>query len=163
MFINKEKQQHWYRNNPFYNIGGHSNSSHIVVRRSNKKNMTETQDILNKKVGDKEAETLKPEKVKLVGAKIVEVGDKKNQKVSISVKHSARDELIDISSVTYIVKGSVKSSGLWLNFDEDDNIRKGSALAVFLNNAGVETIGDLAGKDYMTTLDEKGYLTFKAY
>jgi len=131
-------------------------------RRYNKKNM-ETQDLLNKKIGNKEVETLKPEKVKLVGVKVVEVGDKKNEKVAVSIKHSQRDELIDISSVTYIVKGKVKSSGLWYNEDEDGNIRKGSALAVFLANAGVETLGQLAGKEYETTLDEKGYLTFKAY
>ncbi|HUS49928.1 MAG TPA: hypothetical protein VMZ91_07165 [Candidatus Paceibacterota bacterium] len=123
----------------------------------------ETQDILNKKVGTKETETLKPEKVKLVGIKVVEVGDKKNQKVEVSVKHSGREELINISSVTYLDKNSVKSSGLWYNEDEDGNIRKGSALAIFLQNAGVESLADLAGKDYMTTLDAKGYLTFKAF
>jgi len=123
----------------------------------------ETQEILNKKVGTKEAETLKPEKVKLVGVKVVEVGEKKNQKVEISVKHSGREELINISSVTYLDKNSVKSSGLWYNEDEDGNIRKGSALAIFLGKAGVNTLGELAGKSYETTLDSKGYLTFKAY
>jgi len=131
-------------------------------RRYNTKNM-ETQDILNKKVGTKEVEALKPEKVKLVGVSIKEVGEKKNEKVAVSIKHSQRDELIDISSVTYIIKGKVKSSGLWINLDEDGLIRKGSALAVFLSKAGVEALADLAGKEYDTCLDDKGYLTFKAY
>jgi len=123
----------------------------------------DTQEILNKEIGDKEVESLKPEKVKLVGVTVKEVGEKKNKKVAVSVKHSGREELIDISSVTYIVKEQVKSSGLWYNEDEDGKIRKGSALAIFLGFAKVNKLADLAGKDYMTTLDAKGYLTFKAY
>lgn len=114
-------------------------------------------------IGTKELTGLKSAKVKLLNTKIVEVGEKKNQKVVLIVKHPDRDESVEISAVKYEKKGKLDISGLWLNKDEEGLIRKGSALANFLVFLKCEKINDLPLKECETTEDEKGYLCFKAY
>lgn len=124
----------------------------------------ETQENLeNIGIGTKEAQQLTPKNVKIVQARIEEVGEKKNKKVVCSVKHPDREDTIDISSVKYEVKSSIKVSGLWLNLDEDGLIRKGSALALMLEKFGCSNIKELEGKDVPTSEDDKGYLCIKAY
>lgn len=125
--------------------------------------MTETQEILGKGIGSKEATALKPKKVKIVGVRIAEVGEKKNKKLVIIVKHPDKTENIEISSVKYEVKGSLKTSGLWINLDEDELLRKGSALALLLEFLGVSAPIELTGKEINTAEDDKGYLMLKAY
>jgi hypothetical protein len=121
------------------------------------------QEILNTETGEKEAEALKPKRVKIVKVEIQEVGDKKNKKLVCAVKHPDRDETIQISSVKYESKGKLQVTGLWVNLDEDSKIRKGSALAIFTSISGVKVPKELEGKEVDTTEDEKGYLCFKAY
>jgi len=126
--------------------------------------MNETQTNLDLKIGKKEAERLKPEKVKIVKIEIVPIGERKNEKVTCWVKHPNREEEINISSVKYeSPKGKLEVSGLWFNKDEDGMIRKGSALAVFLQHTGSETLKQLSDKELDTVLDDNGYLCFKAY
>jgi len=119
------------------------------------------QEKLNKKIGTKELETLKPAKVKIDDVKIEEV--KTNEKLSCLVKYPDRDDQITISSVKYIAKEKLKVSGLWYKEDEDGSIQKGTALAIFLDFVKVKTMKELIGKEVDTMLDEKGYLCFKAY
>jgi len=114
-------------------------------------------------IGTKEMQQLKPATVKIVKAEISEVGDKKNKKVVCTSKHPDREETISISSVKYAVKNVLKESGLWFNQDEDNNIRKGSALAVLLEKTNSANIKELEGKEIETEEDEKGFLCFKAY
>ena len=121
------------------------------------------QEILNQEVGTKEAEKLKPEKVKIEKVEVQEVGEKKNKKLACFVKHSQRDELLQISGVKFESKGKLEVVGLWANLDEDGKVRKGSALAVLLAFCEVKTPKELEGKEIMTTEDDKGYLVFKAY
>jgi len=116
-------------------------------------------------VGTKESSSLKPEKVKVVSVNIAEVGEKENKKVVLTVKHPDKDEVISISAAKYenTKNQKLEVSGLWYNKDEDDQIRKGSALAIFMEFAEVKVLKELEGKDLSTLLDEKGYLCFKAY
>ena len=123
----------------------------------------ETQATYETGIGTKEAVSLKPSKVKIETVDIQKVGDKGNEKVVCGIKHPDKEEFIHISSVKYIKKDKVTESGLWVNFDEDKLIRKGSALALFMNKLGVEKLGDLKGKEIDTEIDSNGYLTFKIY
>ena len=125
--------------------------------------MNETQGNLELGIGDKEAVTLKPARVKIEAIEIQKVGDKGNEKVVCAVKHPDKEEQIHISSVKYIKADKVTESGLWINFDEDKKIRKGSALALFMNKLNVDKIGSIKGKEIDTEIDSKGYLTFKLY
>lgn len=123
----------------------------------------ETQEILDKEIGEIEKEPLKPGKVKIVGVRIEEVSDKKNKKVIYSVNHPDIQDNIDISSVQYIRDKVIKQSGLWVKFDADDKIQKGTALARFITFLNCTTIQGVVGKDIITATDDKGYLVFKAY
>jgi len=125
----------------------------------------ETNEKLEKGIGDKEAEILKPEKVKIVeiGLQEVKFGSKTAEKVMLSCKHPQRDNPIIISQVKVLKKDKVKKSGLWFNEDEDGNIQKGSALAEFLIYAGVEKPSQLKDKEFETVADDDGFLVLKAY
>jgi len=125
--------------------------------------MAETQDELKIGIGNEEAVTLKPSFVKVVNVTIEEVGAKKSKKVICEVKHPDTQELIHISAVKYENKKSLETSGLWVNLDSKKLIRKGSALAVFLNSVGAKKVEDLKDKEIPTCQDDKGYLVFKAY
>lgn len=125
----------------------------------------ESQEMLNLETGTKEAISLKPMKVKIVEVDIKEVGEKGNKKVACLVMHPDKKDIpISISAVKYEKsKDKLEVSGLWFNLDEDNLIRKGSALASFLAFVGVKTPNELKEKEVDTTEDDKGYLCFKAY
>ncbi len=123
----------------------------------------ENQDKLNKKIGTKEQEKLKPEKVKIEKVRIETVEKAKSDKVICSIKHSLRDELIDISAVKFEKNGKLVTVGLWYNEDEDGLIAKNSSTAFLMKFVGVETIKELEQKEIMTAEDDRGYLCFKAY
>ena len=125
----------------------------------------ETQEKLEKEVGTKEPEILKPAKVKVEKVNFVEVkfGSQVREKVVCSAKHPDREELIEISKVKYQKKDKLQTSGLWYKEDEDGLIQKGTALAELLNFTGSRNIKELIGKEIDTVADEEGYLCFKAY
>ena len=123
----------------------------------------ENQEILNLETGTKEAIALKPKPVKIEKVDIQEVGEKGNKKLVCSVRHPDKEETIQISSVKFESKGKLQTTGLWVNLDDEDKIRKGSALAVLINFLNVKVPSELIGKEIATSEDEKGYLTFKAY
>lgn len=127
----------------------------------------ETQDILKLKIGTKEKVGLKPETVKIVGTKVEMQKDKSGKEIGDKVvflcKHPDKEEIIKISSVQYIRNSKVTDSGTWATKDEDGLISKQSALSNVMNKLGIETLEQAEGKGIVTVLDEKGYLTFKAY
>ena len=125
--------------------------------------MTENQNELEIGIGNEEAITLKPGKVKILSVKTEEVGTKKSKKLIAEVKHPDKEEPIQISAVKYESKGKLEVSGLWVNKDSKGMIRKGSALAVFLQKEGCKTSAELVNKEPETATDDKGYLVFKAY
>ena len=114
-------------------------------------------------IGTEEATTLKPAKVGIKVVEIQELGEKKSKKVVCHCKHPGKEENISISSIKYENKGKLEVSGLWVNKDSQGLIRKGSALAVFLNVMGCSKVEDLENKEIQTAQDEKGYLCFKGY
>lgn len=122
----------------------------------------ETQEELNKPIGNIEPERtmLKPEKVKIVKVSTEETP--KAKKVVFEVKHPDKEETIKISSVAYLIDRNIKVSGTWYNLDKENNLQKGSALVTFLEKLGVKTIAEAVEKEVETELD-KGYLCFKAY
>lgn len=123
----------------------------------------EAQNELKIGIGNEEATTLKPSNVKILDVIVSELGVKKSKKVVCKCKHPDKEETINISALKYEHNGKLEVSGLWVNKDSKGLIRKGSALAVFLQGNGANIISDLIGKDVQTTTDEKGYLCFKAY
>lgn len=123
----------------------------------------ETQNELKIGIGTEEAGILKPVKVKIEGVEILEVGKKKSKKVVCAVKHPEKAETLQISAVKYEIKGKLEVAGLWVNKDSKDLIRKGCALAVFLQQKEAANIEELKGKESDTVEDDNGYLVFKAY
>ena len=122
------------------------------------------EDLENIGIGEKEATTLKPARVKIVKASVVSVGDKGNKKVNCEVSHPEKtDGTINISSAKVEKKGKLEVSGLWFNTDEEGKIRKGSTTALFLQFIGANSVRELEGKEVETLEDESGYLTFKSY
>lgn len=131
-----------------------------------------TEEIFNKKIGDKEVKPLDAKPVDILGFVVESVTGKKGtknaerevgKKLVLLCKHPDKDEQIKISSITSIVNKSLKSMTLWVNLDEDDNIQKGSTIAILLNHFKVGMIKDLEGKKVDTELDESKFLTIKAY
>jgi len=126
--------------------------------------MTETLEQLKIGIGTEEAiKQLQPAKVKIVSGKVEEVGEKKSKKVMLLCKHPDKLEPVQISAVKYENKGKLETSGLWFNLDSKGSVKKGSALAIFMKKAEATTVDQLTGKEIDTTMDESGYLCFKAY
>jgi len=122
----------------------------------------ESQEELEKGIGNIEPEILKPAKVKIVKVELKEI--KKMKKLVCSVKHPNREETIDISRVKYIGKGDkVSTVGLWYMEDSEGNIQKGTALAEFLIFNVAKNIKQLEGKEIETIAEDSGYLCFKSY
>lgn len=122
----------------------------------------EEQTRLNKEIGTREPEKLKPEEVEIVNIELRSV-EKAGEKLVCSIKHPAKSDPIEISSVSYLKADNIKISGLWFKEDEDENLAKNSALAILLNFLGCKTALELIGKKVKTREDSKGYLCFKAY
>jgi len=122
------------------------------------------QETLNKGIGTinpEKKEVLKPKEVKIV--KISLRDTKKGKIVNCEAKHPDKEENINISSVAYLRDKQVVNGGLWFSLDKEENIQKGSALAIFLDSLNAKTLGELEGKEVKTELDDKEWLCFKAY
>ena len=126
----------------------------------------ENQEKLKTGIGDKEIERMKAKEIEVQGVKIEEVHkDNKviGEKVILISKHPDREDLLQISTVKYIKNEKVETSGTWFNLDEDDKIRKGTALASLLGHFDVASIEELVGKKLPTDFDSGNYLCIKAY
>lgn len=120
------------------------------------------QNMLELEIGTKENLKLKPEKVKIVQVKTEPAG--KGTLVRLCVKHPEKEELIEISEVKHENRtGKLEMSGLWVNLDDDNKIRKHSVLANFLNFMKVGKTIDLVGKEVDTIEKENGFLAVKGY
>jgi len=122
----------------------------------------ENENKLETGIGTKEAEKLEAKKVKVENVEIRTVKENMEKAVLV-VKHPDKDEPIEISAVKYEKDGKLKVTGLWYKSDEDKLIQKGSALAIMLGFYSVNTLKELVGKEVETVLDDKGYLSIKAY
>jgi len=125
----------------------------------------ETQAELEKEIGNIEPEnkSLEAKKVTILRVEVIEVGEKKNKKVNCFVKHPDYHEgEITLSSVAHLKDKKVITTGIWYNLDKEENLQKGSALAIFLNYTNSKNLKELIGKEVDTELDGR-YLCFKAY
>ena len=124
--------------------------------------MTE-QTTLDIEIGETEAVTLKPTKVKVISVEIRTVEKVKRDKLVLNAKHPDKEETIEISQIKSEKKGKLEVSGLWIAKDKDGLLIKNSAVAVLLNTFGCKSPRELIGKDLPTILDDKNYLAIKAY
>lgn len=125
--------------------------------------MEEQKNLETIEIGTIEAKKLKPTTVKIVKAYIEIVGDKNAKKVVCESKHPDSEDTIKISSVKMEKKKKLEVSGLWLNLDKEEKIRKDSVLALFLQLMKAKNIQELDGKECPTIEDDAGYLVFKGY
>lgn len=125
----------------------------------------EQNDLLDKKIGDKEIPKLEAKVIQVQGVRIDEVGDKKNKIVILICKHPDKEEVVEFSKIKLLRNDKAKIVGLWVSVDEDENIQKGSALSELLKIAPAETINDLVGKELPTIEEGKdsSYLCIKGY
>lgn len=124
----------------------------------------EEQTELDKEIGTIEPErkeALEPKKVKIV--KVSLRNTKKGKIVNCESKHPDKEENINISSVAYLRDKQIVNGGLWFTLDKEENIQKGSALAMFINKCDVKKLRELEGKEVDTELDEEKWLCFRAY
>ncbi len=121
------------------------------------------QEKLEKGVGDKELKKLEAGTVQIVGARIEYVEKAKSDKVVFIIKHPDQDEHIEISSAKVQLKDKLKSYGLWYKEDEDENIQKGSTLAVLMEFLGIDALKNATGKEAETIAEGDGYLVLRAY
>jgi len=123
----------------------------------------ENQEKLDKEIGTKEVDKLKPAKVKIEKVEVKPVGAKAVEKLVCYCSHPGQDEPIKVSAVEYEKDKQIKTTGLWYTEDADGLIQKGSPLALFLEFVGVKKIRDLKDVEIMTVEDGRGYLCFKAH
>ena len=127
----------------------------------------ENQEKLEKGIGTKEPEVLKPARVKVENIEIITISTGKGgekEKVVCTVKHPDKEELIQISKVQYRKGNEIRTSGLWYVEDEDHLIAKRTALAELLSFMNSQNLKSLVGKEIDTVLDNNNkYLCFKAY
>lgn len=124
-------------------------------------------DKLDKMIGTKETAKLQAGSY-LVRAVSVETVKKKTgepvgDKVVLSIMHPDSEDLVGLSSATYLKDKAVKQSALWYQEDVEGNIPKSSALAEVMRFYKVQTLRQFENKSVETQLDDKGYLTIKAY
>ena len=122
-----------------------------------------TTEELQTPIGNEEAIKLKPMNVIVKEVSIEEVGLKKSKKVVCLCMHPDTQDPIKISEAKWENKGKLEVTGLWYNVDSKKMIRKGSALANFMQANGAKVLGELVNKSIPTLLDDKGYLAFKNY
>jgi len=120
-------------------------------------------DDLNIGIGTKETTALKPGIVSVMMVEIETLGKKNSNKLVCTCKHPDKEEPIKISGVKYVNKGRLDIQGLWVNKDDDGNLRKDSALAALIRKLAVTTAQGINGKEIETILDDQGYLVFKGY
>lgn len=147
-------------------IQAHTHTS-IMTDETMKGGINKMEDKLKIGIGTKEATTLKPMKLHILGMRIDTQKDGSGKQIGEKVicicKHPEKEDTIQVSKVRFEKKKKLTDSGLWFKQDEDGNIQKNSALAVFLSYLNARSVSDLEGKFCESVLDEDGYLCFKAY
>lgn len=131
----------------------------------------ETQEILNKKVGnvEKPKSTVAPKVVKIMAWVIKDKtasGEKmKTPLAQAMVKHPDKDELLVLSKVKQFDGEKTFVTSFWVNLDEDGNFYKSSAIDIVLKKLGCETLEETVGKEIDTVEESKTspYLCLKVY
>lgn len=134
-------------------------------------NIENVSELVNKKVGNIEPEkkTLDAKEIEIIA--VVEQTKKSDGKpmtiplAKIMCKHPDKEELISISKVKTLMKEKVITRSLWVQFDDDENIQKGSALDDLLKFMKADCLADTYNKKIDTTVesDDSPFLCLKAY
>lgn len=128
-------------------------------------------DILNKKVGNKEAprNTLNPAKVKIVSV-VIQTKNKEDKKMAtpllkFMIKHPEREELLEIGKIKTFDGEKAEVKSCWIQTDDQGQFFKGSVISNLLNFLKVETLADTYGKEIETVTESKEspYLCLKAF
>jgi len=126
----------------------------------------ETNEKLDKAIGNKETKKLEAKPIKVMDIKIEDQKNKDGkvlgEKAVFICQHPDRDDPIHISSVIILKDKKVTNVGTWYNEDQDGLIAKNSALAELMRFLKVNTLKEVVGKEIQTEIDS-GYLAFKAY
>ena len=126
-------------------------------------------DKLDTGIGVKEGVALEALPVKVLSVSIEMQRDKQGKEVGEKAvfvcQHPKNAESIKISTIKYEKANKIEVSGAWFKPDASDNnsIPKRSALAALMRFANAKTVREIVGKELPTSLDEKNYLTFRAY
>jgi len=128
------------------------------------------EDILNKPIGKIEKTSIKPAIVTISGVVIethkIDGTLMKVPSASILVIHpEKKEEPMAISKVTYVDGKVIKTAGLWVQLDADNNIQKSSAIDRLLKYLKCSTLKEIEGKaiDTVQESDDSKYLSLKAY
>lgn len=133
--------------------------------------MENTNEILNKKVGNIEPErkTLDSAIVKIESV-LIQTTKHDGSKmtiplVNILVKHPGREELIKIAKIKRLDKDKIITQSLWLNLDADENIQKDSGVDRIMKYLKIETLTEAEGKsiDTIEESEESSFLCLKLY
>lgn len=125
--------------------------------------MNEANSKLDAPLGKLEPIKLEAKPVKVVGLRLEEKGDKKNEILIVTVKHPDQEETFEISKLNYLKNKTITTSGLWFKLDKEGGIVKYSALYTLLKSANCSNIKELIDKTIPTDYDEQKYLVLKAY
>lgn len=124
-------------------------------------------DKLNKTIGTKESVKLTAGSAVVQSVAVEQVkkktGELVGEKVVLSISHPDAEDLVALSSAMYLKNKAVKQSALWYQEDSEGLIPKSSALAEVMRFYKVDTLNKFTGKVITTEIDDKGYLTIKAY
>lgn len=83
------------------------------------------------------------------------------RKLEISVRHPDFKEPLKMSSAKFQQGDKLVTAGLWLK--DDNTIGYRTALGAILKILKKTKLKDIAGEQIETTIDENGYLIFRAY
>jgi hypothetical protein len=137
------------------------NKNIIINKKEETLKMTE-EDFLNKKAGSLEPKKLEPKEVQVSNVRIDDIQNK-YKKAVFTVIHPDSIEVVELSSITFLKDRKVGTVGAWIKLDEVGDFQKGTALAILLEYYKLSSLKDILGKKIMTELDDKKYLTIKAY
>ena len=129
----------------------------------------ENQDLLNKKIGDKEIPKLQAKDILIQGFRIEDMSTEKKKVETpllfLICKHPDKQESMELTKIKVSRNEALKVVGLWVQTDLDGNIQKGSPIDDLLKIAGAECIADLESKTLPTIMQSESsqYLCIKGF
>ena len=151
---------------------GNNLDDYLIDDKTEKEvNQMETQEnLLDKPIGTKETEKLKPSKVTIIDV-VFKTETKEGKTMDtplalINVKHPDREEPIPISKIKCEKNGKLQVLSLWVQLEEETGaLKKSSTVSALMNFLKVNSLRELTGKE-IETVDQSAedkYLCLKAY
>jgi hypothetical protein len=105
----------------------------------------------------------KPVKVISIDIQSHDFNGKPVDQLIVMAKHPDKPEPFQIYNVSYLKGTSIKSVGFTIYYDSTGKLLKGTAPAEILRVFNLPNIASIVGKDFPTMVNQKGYLSIKAY